>query len=87
VINVETGPPDANIVPPDDTAYQEIGPGLLVVAIKVADPVPQIDTSLVTGGGGVVATVISTLAVVTDGQVPLVTTALNKVLEPRLMAV
>jgi hypothetical protein len=76
VVNVETKLPNAKAVPPDDEAYQEIGPGLMLVAVKVADPVPQIDTSLETGGGGVVATVIATLALLAEGQPPMVTTAL-----------
>jgi hypothetical protein len=75
VVNVETWKPDANAVPPDDAANHAIGPDLLLVAVKVAEPVPQIDTSLVTGGG-TIATVIDTLAVVVDAHTPLVTTAL-----------
>ena len=75
VVNVEAWKPDANAVPPDNTAYQAIGPDILLVAVKVAEPVPQIETSLVTGGV-ILITVIDTLAVIVEAHIPFDTTAL-----------
>jgi hypothetical protein len=75
VVNVAIGLPDANGVPPDDAAYQTAIAGILVVAVKVAVPLPQIDTSLVTGGG-ILIKVIDTLAVIVEAHIPFDTTAL-----------